>query len=92
MPCMMHVGGEQRVLCLFGQILKDRQRAADCNKRCIVLASAIYPIPNGAGWYRVSYPAFTHIVRDDRQRLLQIRTPSGFAAVLASNPVRLPVC
>ena len=42
----------------FGQIMKDRQRAADCNKRCIVLASSIYPIPYNAGWHRVSHPAF----------------------------------
>lgn len=39
--------------CVLAQIMKDRQRAADCNKRCIVLASAIYPIPYGADWYRV---------------------------------------
>ena len=50
-------------MCLSGQIMKDRQRAADCNKRCIVLASAIYPIPHGAEWYRVSSPAFKHTVR-----------------------------
>lgn len=43
--------------------MKDRQRAADCNKRCIVLASSIYPVPYSAGWYRVSSPAFKDIVR-----------------------------
>ncbi|KAK9917678.1 hypothetical protein WJX75_007068 [Coccomyxa subellipsoidea] len=64
---------------VYGKIMKDRQRAADCNKRCIVLASAIYPIPYGADWYREAMAELQAEQKrkalEEEQKLAQERGP-----------------
>ncbi|EIE19357.1 hypothetical protein COCSUDRAFT_58649 [Coccomyxa subellipsoidea C-169] len=64
---------------VYGKIMNDRQRAADCNKRCIVLASTIYPIPYGADWYREATAELQaeqkRTALEEEQKLAQERGP-----------------